>query len=139
VGESAADPVDPVQVIDCVSVRIRDGQVANQPIYVAMGISVEVDATCSGGGVAAVAFEVELAFDGVEDRFDHLTEWLDEALLLAWRLTLAAGRSRRRPAAQVVACPRSTSAVIGSRDPAGSLLRQAPSSRSLKSRLRSCW
>src|SRR4051794_20806718 len=35
------DPVYPVLLIDCIFVRIRDGQVANRPIYVAMGISVE--------------------------------------------------------------------------------------------------
>src|SRR3954454_16571350 len=35
------DPVYPVLLIACIFVRIRDGQVANRPIYVAMGISVE--------------------------------------------------------------------------------------------------
>src|SRR4051812_37301834 len=35
------DPVYPVLLIDCIFVRIRDGQVANRPIYVAMGISVD--------------------------------------------------------------------------------------------------
>lgn len=35
------DPVYPVLLIDCIFVRIRDGQVANRPIYVAMGISLE--------------------------------------------------------------------------------------------------
>jgi putative transposase len=37
------DPVYPVLLIDCVFVRIRDGQVATRPIYVAMGISVDGD------------------------------------------------------------------------------------------------
>lgn len=34
-------PVYPVLVIACIFVRIRDGQVTNRPIYVAMGISAE--------------------------------------------------------------------------------------------------
>ena len=35
------DPVYPVLLIDAIFVKIRDGQVANRPIYVAMGITVE--------------------------------------------------------------------------------------------------
>lgn len=35
------DPVYPVLFLDCVNVKIRDGQVANRPIYVAMGVTVE--------------------------------------------------------------------------------------------------
>jgi putative transposase len=35
------DPVYPVLLIDCIFVKIRDGQVANRPVYVAMGITVE--------------------------------------------------------------------------------------------------
>jgi putative transposase len=35
------DAVYPVLLIDCIFVKVRDGQVANRPIYVAMGISVE--------------------------------------------------------------------------------------------------
>jgi putative transposase len=35
------DPVYPVLLVDCIFVKIRDGQVANRPIYVAMGITVE--------------------------------------------------------------------------------------------------
>jgi len=35
------EPVYPVLLIDAIFVRIRDGQVANRPIYVAMGISVD--------------------------------------------------------------------------------------------------
>src|ERR687885_1852944 len=37
------DPVYPVIFIDCIHVKIRDGQVANRPIYVALAV------TCDGG------------------------------------------------------------------------------------------
>jgi putative transposase len=37
------EPVYPVLLIDAIFVRIRDGQVATRPIYVAMGISVDGD------------------------------------------------------------------------------------------------
>jgi len=33
-----------------------------------------------GGGVAAVLFEVELAFEGVVDRFDELADGLEQRL-----------------------------------------------------------
>ncbi|MEU6972941.1 IS256 family transposase [Kitasatospora aureofaciens] len=35
------DPVYPVIFIDCVHVKLRDGQVANRPIYVALAVTVE--------------------------------------------------------------------------------------------------
>ena len=35
------DAVYPVLFLDCVNVKIRDGNVANRPIYVAMGVTVE--------------------------------------------------------------------------------------------------
>jgi len=35
------DPVYPVIFIDCIHVKIRDGQVANRPIYVALAVTVE--------------------------------------------------------------------------------------------------
>ncbi len=37
------DPVYPVVFVDCIQVKIRDGQVANRPIYVVLGV------TCDGG------------------------------------------------------------------------------------------
>ena len=40
--EPALDPVYPVVFIDAVNVKIRDGQVANRPIYVALAV------TCDG-------------------------------------------------------------------------------------------
>jgi putative transposase len=33
------DSVYPVLLIDCIFLKIRDGQVANRPVYVAMGIT----------------------------------------------------------------------------------------------------
>ena len=33
----------------------------------------------AGDGAAAVSFEVELAFEGVVDRFDDLAQWFEEA------------------------------------------------------------
>lgn len=35
------DPVYPVMFIDAINVKIRDGQVANRPIYVAIGVTVD--------------------------------------------------------------------------------------------------
>jgi transposase-like protein len=35
------DPVYPVVFIDCINVKIRDGQVANRPIYVALAVTVD--------------------------------------------------------------------------------------------------
>jgi putative transposase len=35
------DPVYPVVFIDCVHVKVRDGQVANRPIYVALAVTVD--------------------------------------------------------------------------------------------------
>lgn len=35
------DPVYPVIFIDCIHVKVRDGQVANRPIYVALAVTVE--------------------------------------------------------------------------------------------------
>src|SRR3954452_6365900 len=35
------DPVYPVLLIDAIYLRVRDGQVANRPVYVAMGITVD--------------------------------------------------------------------------------------------------
>jgi len=35
------DPVYPVMLIDAIVLKIRDGQVANRPVYVAMGISLD--------------------------------------------------------------------------------------------------
>lgn len=35
------DPVYPVVFIDCVNVKIRDGQVANRPVYMALAVTAE--------------------------------------------------------------------------------------------------
>ena len=41
VAEPAAGPVYPVVFIDAINVKIRDGKVANRPIYVALAVTVE--------------------------------------------------------------------------------------------------
>jgi putative transposase len=43
-------PVYPVIFIDCVNVKIRDGQVANRPIYVALAVTLDGPGTSSGSG-----------------------------------------------------------------------------------------
>ena len=40
--QSAAESVYPVVFIDAIHVKIRDGQVTNRPVYVAIGV------TCAG-------------------------------------------------------------------------------------------
>ncbi len=40
-GNRPLDPVYPVVFIDCIHVKVRDGQVANRPIYVAMAVTTE--------------------------------------------------------------------------------------------------
>jgi putative transposase len=35
------DPIYPVIFIDCIHVKIRDGQVANRPIYVALAVTAD--------------------------------------------------------------------------------------------------
>jgi hypothetical protein len=47
------DPVYPVIFIDCVNVKIRDGQVANRPIYVALAVTVVLARTSGGKLVRA--------------------------------------------------------------------------------------
>jgi putative transposase len=37
------DPVYPVLLIDAIYLRVRDGQVANRSVYVAMGLTVDGD------------------------------------------------------------------------------------------------
>ncbi|WP_413230338.1 IS256 family transposase [Kitasatospora herbaricolor] len=69
------DPVYPVIFIDCVHVKVRDGQVANRPIYVALAVT--VDGTrdilglwaCDGGEGAKYWLQVltEIRNRGVED------------------------------------------------------------------------
>ena len=48
----------------------------------------------SGGGVAAVSFEVELAFEGLVDRLDGLAQRLEQVRAGAFGLALA-GRAQQ--------------------------------------------
>jgi hypothetical protein len=52
----------------------------------------------SGGGVPAVAFGVELALEGVVDRFDDLPQWPEDWAPGRWSSPVRAGRSRQAPA-----------------------------------------
>lgn len=69
------DPVWPVVFIDAIYVKIRDGQVANRPIYVAMGINMAGERDVLGmwvgtGGESAkhwAGYLTELANRGIQD------------------------------------------------------------------------
>jgi putative transposase len=49
------DAVYPVVFIDCINVKIREGNVANRPIYLALAVTVTAPATSSGCGPASTA------------------------------------------------------------------------------------
>jgi transposase-like protein len=98
------DPVYPVLLIDAIFVKIRDGQVANRPVYVAMGITVEGERDVLGmwvgptGGEGAkvwLGMLTELRNRGVKDVLiaccDGL-KGLPDAITATW------------PAATVQAC-----------------------------------
>lgn len=44
----------PVVLIDAIHIKIREGQVANGPIYTAVAVTVEVSGTFLAGGLATV-------------------------------------------------------------------------------------
>ena len=69
------DPVYPVVFIDCIHVKIRDGQVANRPIYIALAVTVDGNRDILGlwagdGGEGAKYWQqvlTEIKNRGVED------------------------------------------------------------------------
>jgi transposase-like protein len=69
------DPVYPVVFIDCIHVKVRDGQVANRPIYVALAVTVDGNRDILGlwagdGGEGAKYWQqvlTEIKNRGVED------------------------------------------------------------------------
>jgi transposase-like protein len=69
------DPVYPVVFIDCVHVKVRDGQVANRPIYIALAVTVDgnrdiLGLWCGDGGEGAKYWGqvlTEIKNRGVED------------------------------------------------------------------------
>ena len=69
------DPVYPVVFIDCIRVKVRDGQVANRPIYVALAVTVDGNRDILGlwagdGGEGAKYWQqvlTEIKNRGVED------------------------------------------------------------------------
>jgi putative transposase len=92
------DAVYPVLLIDAIVVKIRDGQVANRPIYVAMGINLDGERDVLGmwvgppGGEGAkfwMGLLTELRNRGVRDTFivccDGL-KGLPEAIRATWPL-----------------------------------------------------
>ena len=54
------DPVYPVIFIDCVNVKIRDGNVANRPIYVALAVTVEGHRDILGSGLGSTVMGREV-------------------------------------------------------------------------------
>ena len=54
------DPVYSVIFIDCVNVKIRDGSVANRPIYVALAVTVEATGTSWGCGPGSMVMGREV-------------------------------------------------------------------------------
>ncbi len=52
------DRVYPVVFIDAINVKVRDGQVTNRPIYVAIGVTIagerDIRPRCAGGTPRAV-------------------------------------------------------------------------------------
>ena len=69
------DPVYPVVFIDCIHVKVRDGQVANRPIYIALAVTAEGNRDILGlwagdGGDGAKSWQqvlAEIRNRGVED------------------------------------------------------------------------
>ena len=57
----------------------------------------------SAGGVAAVLFEVELAFEGLVDRLDDLAQWPEQVRPGPRGLAFAAGPQELDPAPAMVA------------------------------------
>ncbi len=49
------DRVSPVLFVDAINVKIRDGQIANRPIYVVMGVITEGTRDVPGSGPATAA------------------------------------------------------------------------------------
>src|SRR5215216_815698 len=92
------DRIYPVILIDAIVVKIRDGQVANRPIYVAMGVNMEGERDVLGCWVGATGGEgakfwmtvlTELRNRGVQDTFivccDGL-KGLPESVRATWPL-----------------------------------------------------
>lgn len=97
--EPAAGPeIYPVILIDAIVVKIRDGQVANRPIYVAMGVNMDGERSVLGCWVGPTGGEgakfwmtvlTELRNRGVQDTFivccDGL-KGLPESIRATWPL-----------------------------------------------------
>ena len=93
------DPVYPVVFIDCIHVKVRDGQVANRPIYVALAVTVDGNRDILGlwvgdGGEGAKYWQqvlTEIKNRGVEDVLMLVCDGLKhlpEAVGNVWPLTI---------------------------------------------------
>jgi len=93
------DPVYPVLFIDCIHVKVRDGQVANRPIYVALAVTVEGNRDILGlwigdGGEGAKYWQqvlTEIKNRGVDDVLMLVCDGLKglpDAVGNVWPLTI---------------------------------------------------
>jgi transposase-like protein len=99
VAEPALDPVYPMIFIDAIHVRIRDGQVANRPIYVALAVTCEGRRDILGlwtgdGGEGAkywLHVSTELKSRGVADVLKSVCDGqigLPDAITTVWPATI---------------------------------------------------
>lgn len=90
------DRVYPVLLIDAINVKIRDGQVANRPVYVAMGVNLEGERDVLGMWVGPSGGEGAKFWMAVLVRHEAL---LDRAVMKGHRREpVAAGLSKLRAA-----------------------------------------
>ena len=93
------DPVYPVVFIDCIHVKIRDGQVANRPIYIALAVTVDGNRDILGlwagdGGEGAKYWQqvlTEIKNRGVDDACIVVCDGLKglpESIAATWPLAL---------------------------------------------------
>jgi putative transposase len=93
------DPVYPVVFIDAIHVKVRDGQVANRPIYVALAVTVEGNRDILGlwagdGGEGAkywLQVLTEIKNRGVEDVLMLVCDglkWLPDSVNTVWDKTI---------------------------------------------------
>ena len=85
------DRIYPVILIDAIVIKIRDGQVANRPVYVAMGINLDGERDVLGMWVGPTGGEgakfwmtvlTELRNRGVHDTFIVCCDCDDDEVLL---------------------------------------------------------
>ena len=90
------DRIYPVILIDAIVVKIRDGQVANRPVYVAMGVNVDGERDVLGCWVGATGGEGAKFWMSVLVRHEAL--WNRAVVKGHRRRPVAAGRQKLRAA-----------------------------------------